>query len=199
MIHVMSRREFIGKSILGFGALLVSRKSEADLPADKEKIFLNYTEAELDAAYSQREWADNITEVLERLKYRSEAVLAILGEPERCAYGSSPIEGLDWYRTDVPDAPIHVHFHGGAWVVGDAQSSAFVAEPSVLAGAHKGTSLYRYRYLYANATGGVSRRSGYCTGRGSLRWWRHQSRWCATWSTGNTRHVYDDAAYSPCQ
>ena len=136
MKQYLSRRDFIGTTSGGLALILAGWRSNAASSSDTEKIFLEYDEAGLDAAYDQNEWADNIDEVFARLDARNETVLAELGEPERHAYGSNPIEGLDWYRTDRPGAPIHIHFHGGAWGWGDARSSAFIAEPSVLAGAH---------------------------------------------------------------
>jgi arylformamidase len=50
-----------------------------------------------------------------------------LGTPERPAYGSTPIEALDVYRTGRADAPIHIHIHGGEWRLGTVERSAFAA------------------------------------------------------------------------
>ena len=136
MIQYLSRRDFIGTTTGGLALILAGWRSNTASSSGTEKVFLEYDEAGLDAAYDQEEWADNIDEVYARLDARNETVLAEIGEPERHAYGSNPIEGLDWYRTDRPGAPIHIHFHGGGWGWGDARSSAFIAEPSVLAGAH---------------------------------------------------------------
>lgn len=106
------------------------------LAAEGEKIFLDYDETALDAAYDQRNWADNIDEVYDRLGRVNEQVLAELGEPTREQYGESAIETLDWYRSDQVGAPIHIHIHGGAWASGEARRNAFMAAPSVRAGAH---------------------------------------------------------------
>ena len=134
--QLLSRRRFAITALGGLGGMFAVCRGSATPGPDGEKIFLNYDEAGLDAAYDQREWADNISDVYARLDTRNVAVLAELGEPERHAYGSGPLEGLDWYRSDRPDAPIHVYFHGGAWGWGDARSNAFIAGPSVNAGAH---------------------------------------------------------------
>lgn len=104
--------------------------------AQGQKIFLNYDEASLDAAYHQATWADNIDEVYDRLEVVNQQVMAELGDPQRVSYGASKIETLDWYTSDNPAAPIHIHFHGGAWGWGEARQNAFMAAPSVRAGAH---------------------------------------------------------------
>src|SRR5205085_11243471 len=54
----------------------------------------------------------------------------------RAAYGAQPSEQLDIYRTERPNAPIHVFIHGGAWRSGRAKDFAFPAEMFVRAGAH---------------------------------------------------------------
>ena len=136
MGKLLSRRDFLATATGGLVVTLTGCRGNVSPSSGTEKIFLEYDEAGLDAAYSQGEWANNIDEVYRRLEARNEAVLAELGEPERHAYGNSPTEGLDWYRTDRPGAPIHVFFHGGAWRWGDARGNAFIAGPSVNAGAH---------------------------------------------------------------
>lgn len=100
-------------------------------------VFLDYSQAELDAAYDQRPWAPNREQVLARRRARKEAALSRLGEPERLAYGPTEIERLDLYRTDRTNAPIHIHIHGGAWRTGGGfGSAAGTAEMFVRSGAH---------------------------------------------------------------
>jgi arylformamidase len=115
---------------------IVILAASTNVAAEGEKIFLDYDEAALDAAYNQANWADNIGEVYDRLKAVNEQVLAELGEPQREQYGNTPIETLDWYRSDRADAPIHIHIHGGGWRFGEARRNAFVAAPGVRTGAH---------------------------------------------------------------
>lgn len=100
------------------------------------KVFLDYDQAALDAAYDQAVYASNRAQLLARYASASEITRRRLGPPRRVAYGSAPIEGIDLYLTDRPDAPINVFIHGGAWRNGTAHEYAFPAEPFVRAGAH---------------------------------------------------------------
>ncbi len=100
------------------------------------KIFRDYDQAELDRQYDQRAWVPNAEEIIRRYATNSDAVRARLGEPDTIAYGPSPVEGLDIYRTDRPRAPLQVFLHGGAWRLLTRRESAFAAEAFVRAGAH---------------------------------------------------------------
>ena len=100
------------------------------------RVWLDLDQAELDAAYDQSAYAPNREQVLARNVTNSEGVRARLGPPKRYAYGPTPIEGLDVYVTDRPDAPINVFIHGGAWRAGAAKNYASPAEMFVHAGAH---------------------------------------------------------------
>jgi arylformamidase len=100
------------------------------------KVFLDYDQAALDAAYDQSVYAPNREQLLARLAHTSELVRRRLGAPERFAYGDEPIEGLDLYRCAKPGAPINVFVHGGAWRAGLARDYAFPAEMFVRAGSH---------------------------------------------------------------
>jgi arylformamidase len=100
------------------------------------RVYLDYDQAELDAAYDQQVYAPNHAQLLARRVKGSAAVRARIGEPERFAYGPTAIEGLDVYRTTRPNAPILVFIHGGAWRNGMAKDYGFAAETFVTAGAH---------------------------------------------------------------
>lgn len=109
----------------------------APLPrATGPRVWLDMDQAELDAAYDQSRYAPNLQQVVKRWATNSEAVRARLGSPERYAYGPTPIEGLDVYRTKRPNAPINIFIHGGEWRLGLAKNWAFAAELFVHAGAH---------------------------------------------------------------
>jgi arylformamidase len=110
-------------------------------------VWLDMDQQELDDAYDQAVYAPNRDMVAKRRVANSVAARARLGEPLRFAYGTTPIEGLDVYRTpSLPSpasgggkgggAPVAIFVHGGAWRNGDAREFAFLAEPFVHAGAH---------------------------------------------------------------
>lgn len=99
-------------------------------------VFLDYDQAELDAAYNQAAYAPNMEVVLKRMATNSEATRRRLGTPERFAYGPSDLEQLDLFRARQPNAPINVFIHGGGWRQRWARDYAFIAENFVGAGAH---------------------------------------------------------------
>jgi arylformamidase len=103
---------------------------------DAPKVWLDMTQAELDAAYDQNAYAPNREQILARNAVNSERARARLGAPKRYAYGPTPIEGLDVYATRVAGAPINVFIHGGAWRASLAKNNAIAAELFVNAGAH---------------------------------------------------------------
>jgi arylformamidase len=101
-----------------------------------QRVFLDYDQAELDAAYDQSFYAPLARQILKRLAVRSDDTRARLGAPRRAAYGPTEIEKLDIYRADRPNAPIFFFIHGGAWLFGSAKDYGFAAETFVRAGAH---------------------------------------------------------------
>lgn len=100
------------------------------------KVFLDYDQAALDAAYTQAAYAANREQLLARHARNSEAVRARIGMPERAAYGDADIEALDIYRAKRERAPVFVYIHGGAWRGGLAKHAAEPAELFLDAGAH---------------------------------------------------------------
>ena len=108
-------------------------------PPPQEKgprVFLDYDQIELDAAYDQAIYQPNILQLNKRWASNSARTRARIGEPERRAYGDTEIERLDIFRTAKPNAPVFVFIHGGAWIRGDAKSYSAPAEMFVGAGAH---------------------------------------------------------------
>src|ERR1043165_1388751 len=100
------------------------------------KVFLDYDQAALDAAYDQAAYAPNRDQILARFAHLSELARPRLGAAARHASGEQPIEGLDLHRTKKANAPVLVFVHGGAWRAGMARDYAFPAEVLVNAGAH---------------------------------------------------------------
>lgn len=124
----MRRRTFLA----GAAAALAARGALADEP----KVFRDYDQAALDAAYDQSKYAPNLQQLVRRYATNSELTRARLGAPRRVAYGTQPIEQLEIYRTGRANAPVHVFIHGGAWRSGKAKDYAFPAEMFVQSGAH---------------------------------------------------------------
>jgi arylformamidase len=91
---------------------------------------------ELDDAYDQLVYAPNRDLVVARRVVASDRSRATLGAPQRIAYGEGQYERLDIFRTTVPNAPVNVFVHGGAWIRNCAADYALQAEPLVAAGAH---------------------------------------------------------------
>ncbi len=100
------------------------------------RVFLDYDQVELDAAYNQRAYAPHSEHVRQRMSANSDAVRARIGAPRRVAYGPTEIEKLDIYPTRQTKAPVNIYIHGGAWRQGFAKSCGFAAELFVNAGAH---------------------------------------------------------------
>jgi arylformamidase len=90
----------------------------------------------LDDAYDQTIYAPNRDQVIKRRVVNSARTRALLGEPQRVAYGPSPIEALDIFRTERTKAPVNIFIHGGAWRLNRAADYAVQAELFVRAGAH---------------------------------------------------------------
>jgi arylformamidase len=99
-------------------------------------VWLDMDQKALDDAYDQFVYAPNRDQVHKRNMFNSDRVRARLGAPKRLAYGSTPMEQLDLFATNKPNAPINVFIHGGAWRTRSAKDYAFMGEAYVRAGAH---------------------------------------------------------------
>jgi arylformamidase len=99
-------------------------------------VWLDMDQRELDDAYDQRVYAPNRDHIADRRLANNDKVRAIIGSPERAAYGDAEIERVDIYRTTRPDAPVNIFVHGGAWKGGRSAQAAYLAVPVIRAGAH---------------------------------------------------------------
>jgi arylformamidase len=105
--------------------------------ADNANVWLDYSQAELDAAYGPKamaKYAPNQEQVVGRMERASVLMRARLGEPKLMSYGDSTIETISYYPAPIRNAPIHVHVHGGAWRQRKAETILFPAEAFVGAG-----------------------------------------------------------------
>ena len=123
-------------TLSGLGAAAAALAAGGAQAAKGPLVWLDMDQKALDDAYDQRVYAPNRDQVLGRYVANSDAVRARLGAPQRRRYGATPIEALDLYATQRPNAPINVFIHGGAWLRGAAKDYAFPAELFVRAGAH---------------------------------------------------------------
>ncbi|NBW79072.1 MAG: alpha/beta hydrolase [Betaproteobacteria bacterium] len=83
------------------------------------------TREQLDWAYDQRFHAPNMQEVMARLTAAGHQAQAVFKQRQRIAYGTEPIEMLDWYSCQKEGAPVLFFVHGGAWRSGEAKDVAF--------------------------------------------------------------------------
>jgi arylformamidase len=108
-------------------------------PAPRAKgpvVWLDMDQKELDDAYDQEVYAPNRDQVVARRVANSARTRAIIGEPQRAAYGPTEIEKVDIFRTKLPNAPVNIFIHGGAWRRNKASEYSVLAELFVRAGAH---------------------------------------------------------------
>jgi arylformamidase len=121
------------------GAAAVAASAVAVAPQPRAKgpaVWLDMDQQALDDAYDQTVYAPNRDQVAKRRVANSDKARAVIGAPERVAYGATEIEKFDIYRTPQANAPVNIFVHGGAWRANSAADYAFLAEPFVKAGAH---------------------------------------------------------------
>jgi arylformamidase len=120
-------------------AVAASAPARAQQPQPRAKgplVWLDMDQQALDDAYDQIVYAPNREQVAKRRIANSDKARAVIGAPERVAYGPTEIEKLDVYRSKRANAPVNIFVHGGAWRANRAADYACLAEPFVQAGAH---------------------------------------------------------------
>jgi arylformamidase len=131
------RRVLAGIAAGTVAAGTVGAAAQSPAPAEKgPKVWLDMDQKELDDAYDQTKYAPNFQQVMKRYASNSAVMRARIGEPKRESYGPTAIEALEIYSPKRPNAPIHIHIHGGAWHQRPATEYAFPAEMLINAGAH---------------------------------------------------------------
>jgi arylformamidase len=126
-------------SAVAAGAAAAAASAVAVAPQPRAKgppVWLDLDQQALDDAYDQTVYAPNRDQVAKRRVANSDKARAVIGTPQRVAYGETEIEKLDIYRTRQANAPVNIFIHGGAWRANRAADYAFLAEPFVRAGAH---------------------------------------------------------------
>jgi arylformamidase len=111
------------------------------MPAEdlQAKVYLDYTQAELDAAYDQRVWAPNREEIIKWYLDEGARVRARLPHRRDVPYGAGEDETLDLFPTkmgseSISGVPVHVHIHGGRWTLFTKDEESFIAPVFVDAG-----------------------------------------------------------------
>ncbi len=125
----MDRRDFVCKGACLSAGVLISGTSAAQL-ADKQKVFLNYTQEELNDAYSDPKWAPNMRQLLANQAATGTKVRAQF-PPRTINYGPTASESLDVFapRGASEKLPVMVFIHGGNWRFGNKESVSCLAPP----------------------------------------------------------------------
>ncbi len=100
------------------------------------KVWRDYDQAALDAAYDQSVYAPNQDAIKTRRMMMADLALSRLGLPEVISYGEGTNETFDLYRAKGDSQPLVIFVHGGAWRNGRARDFASLAEIFVRAGVH---------------------------------------------------------------
>lgn len=101
------------------------------MPNDKARVFLDYSQAELDQAYDQLHWAPHRDAIQAEIRKDCEAVRRSM-PPRTERYGKSGVQLLDIFApNDASRVPVVVFLHGGAWLRGSRPDCAYPA-PAVI-------------------------------------------------------------------
>ena len=98
-----------------------------------DKVFLHYTQDELNRNFDQRSWVSNALEVIARYPVLSAATRARFEHRANVPYGTGPDETLDIFPARN-GGPVQVFVHGGAWRHFSKDDYSFPADAYVPAG-----------------------------------------------------------------
>ena len=90
------------------------------------KVFLDYTQEELDRAYDQRNWAPNAEQLIALSPVKSAETRKRLKFTTH-SYGPTAHETLDVFPASSTNAPVMIFIHGGGWRQGLKEDYSFVA------------------------------------------------------------------------
>lgn len=102
---------------------------------DEPKVYLDYTQKELDDAFEQTIWAPNFEELREKNKARCAEIRARFEHFER-RYGAGPDETVEIVPAKQANAPVLLFVHGGRWRPQPDNAFVYFADTVVNAGAH---------------------------------------------------------------
>ena len=94
----------------------------------EKTIYRGYDRTALDAQYNNRARIPEYVDYFERWLAWSAETRASLPGARDVAYGDLPVETLDIFPAEEPDAPILIMIHGGYWYSLDKHHDSFVAE-----------------------------------------------------------------------
>lgn len=108
---------------------ITPQNKERDVPssaaAHAKNVYLHYTQAELDHAYTQAEWASNMAVLMDSWAKRGAPLRRADKGYSELAYGPDPCETLDLFGGG--GRVVHLHLHGGAWHRQSKEDCSFIA------------------------------------------------------------------------
>jgi len=100
------------------------------------RVYLDYTQAELDRSFDQRAWVPDAEAIIAGWRDAGEQVRAVRHHWRNVPYGLDPDETLDiFFNPGCSNAPVHVHIHGGRWLLFTKDEESFIAPTFMDAGA----------------------------------------------------------------
>ncbi|NKC17024.1 MAG: alpha/beta hydrolase fold domain-containing protein [Gammaproteobacteria bacterium] len=82
----------------------------------EQKVFREFTQNELDTQYDQSTLVPDIAPYVEQWEELTAQAVADFTVHRDLRYGGEANQRLDLFEAQVPDAPLVVFFHGGAWM-----------------------------------------------------------------------------------
>jgi arylformamidase len=88
-------------------------------------VYLDYTQGELDRAYTQAEWAPNMQSLMRAWTEAGQSLRPPDQGYAEYAYGAEACERVDVFDASGPI--VHLHIHGGAWQRQSKEDCSFLA------------------------------------------------------------------------
>ena len=107
----------------------------AETAENEPKVWLNYTQAELDDQYNQRKLVPDADDYMARHGVLSAEVRRKMTCHLDIPYGPSADERLDIFPASDAGAPVVVYYHGGAWTRWHKDNNSYQAPAFVNGGA----------------------------------------------------------------